>query len=208
MKQENIEKTINILEENYSEYKCGLNFNSPFELLIATILSAQCTDERVNKVTEVLFKKANTPKQILALGEDGLKEEIKSCGLANSKAKNIILTCETLLNEYASNVPRTMEELTALNGVGRKTANVVMSNAYGIPAIAVDTHVQRVSNRIGLAKSKDVLKTEKQLMDNIPKSFWSDAHHWIIWHGRKVCLARKPNCGYCCLKEVCEKNGV
>ena len=208
MKQEKIEKTINILKENYKEYKCGLNFDSPFELLVATILSAQCTDERVNKVTKVLFKKANTPKKILSLGEDGLKEEIKTCGLSNSKAKNIILTCKTLIDEYDSNVPRTMEELTALNGVGRKTANVVMSNAYGVPAIAVDTHVQRVSNRIGLAKSKDVLKTEKQLMENIPRDFWSDAHHWIIWHGRKVCLARKPNCIACCLKDVCEKNGV
>lgn len=202
-KKETLE-IIDILSKEYGEYKCGLNFNSPFELLIATILSAQCTDERVNIVTKELFKTANTPGEILELGEEKLHEYIKSCGLSNTKAKNIMKTCFTLCDKYNEEVPSTMEELIKLNGVGRKTANVVMSNAFGIPAIAVDTHVQRVSNRLGLAKSDDVLKTEQSLMKKIPKEYWSDAHHWIIWHGRKVCSARNPKCSECMLKNLCD----
>ena len=198
-----IKKILNILKENYGEYKCGLNFSSPFELLVATILSAQCTDERVNIVTNKLFKVANTPSDILALGEDNLAKYIKSCGLSNSKSKNIIKTCYTLCTEYREKVPDKMDELIKLNGVGRKTANVVLSNAYSIPAIAVDTHVQRVSNRIGLSNSDNVLETEKSLMENIPKKDWSDAHHWLIWHGRKICNARNPKCEICPLNKLC-----
>jgi len=202
-KKETLE-IIDILNNHYGEYKCGLNFKSPFELLVATILSAQCTDERVNIVTEKLYNIANTPEDILALGEEGLLKYIKSCGLSNTKSKNIIKTCFTLCNEYGGEVPSTMEELIKLNGVGRKTANVVLSNAFGVPAIAVDTHVQRVSNRLGLAKSDDVLKTEESLMKKIPKEHWSDAHHWIIWHGRKICSARNPKCEICPLNSLCD----
>ena len=195
---------IRILSETYSGAKCGLNFSSPFELLVATILSAQCTDERVNKVTEKLFREANTPSGFLEMGEEKLNGYIKSCGLANTKASNIMKTCYTLCEKYGEEVPRTMEELTALNGVGRKTANVVMSNAYGIPAIAVDTHVKRVSNRLGLASSDDVNKVEMQLRDAIDEKYWSDAHHWLIWHGRKICSARKPKCEICPLASECD----
>lgn len=202
-KQETLE-IIKTLEKYYENFECRLNFNSPFELLIATILSAQCTDERVNIVTKKLFADANTPSAILSLGEGKLLPYIKSCGLSNTKCKNIIKTCFTLCNEYDEQVPKTMEELTKLNGVGRKTANVVMSNAYGIPAIAVDTHVQRVSNRLGIAKSDDVLKTEQTLMKKIPKEYWSRAHHWIIWHGRKICNARNPKCEECMLSSYCD----
>lgn len=198
------EKIINILEETYHDAKCGLDFSSPFELLIATILSAQCTDERVNIVTEKLFQAADTPSDMLALGEEKLTEYIRSCGLANSKASNIMKTCYTLCEKYSEQVPETMEELTALNGVGRKTANVVMSNAFGKDAIAVDTHVKRVSNRIGLASSDDVYKVEMQLRDAIDRKYWSRAHHWIIWHGRKICSARKPKCEICPLSELCD----
>ena len=202
--EKEVKEIIEILEKTYHDAKCGLDFSSPFELLIATILSAQCTDERVNKVTDVLFRVADTPDKILELGEEKLHGYIKSCGLANSKASNIMKTCYTLLDRYDGEVPSTMEELTALNGVGRKTANVVMSNAFGKDAIAVDTHVNRVSNRIGLAESRDVLKVEKQLMENIPKEYWSRAHHWIIWHGRKICSARKPSCESCPLSHLCD----
>lgn len=197
-------KIIEILQETYRDARCGLSFSSPFELLVATILSAQCTDERVNIVTNELFSVASTPSEILELGENRLREYIKSCGLSNTKASNIIKTCYTLCEKYGEEVPETMEELTALNGVGRKTANVVLSNAFGKAAIAVDTHVKRVSNRIGLADSSDVLKVEKQLMEAIPEKYWSDAHHWIIWHGRKICQARKPACDRCPLSSLCD----
>ena len=199
-----IEKILEILEENYGNYKCGLNFSTPFELLVSTILSAQCTDERVNVVTKELFKDANTPQEIYDLGEYGLLKYIKSCGLSNTKSKNIIKTCKILIDDYNGVVPNSMEILMKLPGVGRKTANVVLSNAFGVPAIAVDTHVQRVSNRIGLAESNDVLKTEQMLMKCLPEEKWSDTHHELIWHGRKVCLARKPGCVICPLSEYCD----
>lgn len=198
-----IEQILATLECLYGQEKCGLDFNTPFELLIATILSAQCTDVRVNIVTSELFENYNTPETILELGEAGLLAKIKTCGLSNTKAKNIILTCHRLLAEYNGVVPHQMEELISLPGVGRKTANVVLSNAYEVPAIAVDTHVFRVSNRIGLADGKTVLEVEKQLMKNIPKDQWSQAHHWLIWHGRKCCTARNPNCGGCPLNSLC-----
>ncbi|MEG1432743.1 MULTISPECIES: endonuclease III [Eubacterium] len=204
MNKETRMKVIEVLGEVYGDQVCGLDYQTPFELLIATMLSAQCTDVRVNLVTAELFKEYNTPEALLTLNEGQLKEKIKTCGLANTKAKNILLTCHLLLAEHGGIVPCTMEALTALPGVGRKTANVVMSNAFDIPAIAVDTHVFRVSRRIGLAKGNNVLQVEHSLMKNIPKAYWSRAHHWIIWHGRKVCTARNPKCESCVLNPYCD----
>ena len=203
MTKKKIEQILATLESRYGQEQCGLDFKSPFELLIATILSAQCTDVRVNIVTKDLFENYKTPEAILLLGEEALLTKIKTCGLARTKAKNIILTCHRLLIEYNGTVPDQMEQLLTLPGVGRKTANVVMSNAFNIPAIAVDTHVFRVSRRIGLAGGKTVLEVEKELMKNIPKDKWSQAHHWLIWHGRKCCTARNPNCSGCMLRSLC-----
>ena len=204
MNQSEINETLRILQDVYGTQKCGLDFNSPYELLIATMLSAQCTDVRVNKVTAELFKDYNTPEKMLSLTEGELREKIKSCGLSNTKAKNILKTSHLLLSEFGGAVPKTMKELTSLPGVGRKTANVVMSNAFGIPAIAVDTHVFRVSNRLGLAKGKNVLEVEKGLRQNLPESSWSSTHHQLIWHGRKICSARNPKCDVCPLAHLCE----
>jgi endonuclease III len=184
--------------------KPALHFSNPFELLIATILSAQCTDKQVNKVTDVLFKKFKAPEDFAVLKVDELEKYVKSCGFYKNKAENIINTCKMLVKDYNSAVPDTMEELIKLPGVGRKTANVVLSNAFGVDAIAVDTHVFRVSNRLGLADSKDVEKTEYQLMENIPKDKWSKAHHWIIYHGRNLCTARNPKCSQCPLSAECK----
>lgn len=203
MTKKKIEQILATLEGLYGQEQCGLDFDTPFELLIATILSAQCTDVRVNIVTSDLFEDFNTPETILLLGEEGLLAKIKTCGLAKTKARNIILTCHRLLTEYNGVVPAQMDELITLPGVGRKTANVVMSNAFNIPAIAVDTHVFRVSRRIGLAAGKTVLEVEKELMNIIPQNKWSQAHHWLIWHGRKCCTARNPNCGGCMLHSLC-----
>lgn len=204
MNKEKRAEVITVLEKYYGNEKCGLDFRTPFELLIATMLSAQCTDVRVNMVTAELFKEYNTPEKMLTLNEGELREKIKSCGLSNTKAKNILITCHKLLEEYGGEVPQTMEELTGLAGVGRKTANVVMSNAFDIPAIAVDTHVFRVSKRIGLAKGSNVLQVEKELMKNIPQEYWSRAHHWLIWHGRRICTARNPKCEGCPLNTLCD----
>lgn len=197
-------EALDILQATYGEQKCGLDFRTPYELLIATMLSAQCTDVRVNKVTAELYKDYDTPEKMVTLTEGELKEKIKSCGLANTKAKNILNTSEILLEDYGGAVPKTMAELTALPGVGRKTANVVMSNAFGIPAIAVDTHVFRVSNRMGMAKGKTPDEVEKGLRKNLPKSRWSAAHHQLVWHGRKICSARKPKCDVCPLAHLCD----
>lgn len=197
-----IDNILETLSGMYPETP-ALRYSSPFELLIATILSAQCTDVRVNMVTSVLFKKFNKPEDYIGLTAEELGQYIKSCGLYKSKAENIINTCRILVDKYNSKVPDTMEELTKLPGVGRKTANVVLSNAFGVDAIAVDTHVFRVSNRLGLADAKDVEKTEYQLMENIPKHLWSKAHHWIIYHGRKICAARNPKCSICPLAPHC-----
>lgn len=180
-----------------------LDFTTPFELLIATILSAQCTDVRVNKVTAELFDELKAPEDYIALGQNELEKRIRTCGLSNSKSTNIINTCEILINEYTGMVPETIEELITLPGVGRKTANVVASNAFGVPAIAVDTHVFRVSNRIGLAHSKTVEKTEEDLMKNIPRHMWIKAHHLLIFHGRRICKARKPECEICTINSEC-----
>jgi len=203
-KRERYEKIIDILSKDYEGAKCALNFQSPYELLIATILSAQCTDERVNIVTNELFKEYNTPEKMITLSEEELGEKVHSCGFYKNKAKNILGATRDILSKYNGEVPKTMEELIELPGVGRKTANVVLSNAFGVPAIAVDTHVFRVSNRLGIAKGKTPEEVEEKLMKNIPKKMWSDAHHYIIWHGRKVCNARKPNCEQCSLAPYCE----
>lgn len=181
-----------------------LNYESAFELLIAVILSAQATDVSVNKATDILYPVANTPEAILALGVDGLKEYIKTIGLFNSKAENVIKTCQILIDKHNSEVPDNRKDLEALPGVGRKTANVVLNTYFGQPAMAVDTHIFRVSNRTKIAKGKDVLEVEKRLMRHVPKEFLLDAHHWLILHGRYVCTARKPKCGACIIEDLCE----
>ena len=192
------------MKNAYPDAKPGLDFTNAFELLIATILSAQCTDKQVNKVTKVLFEKYPDAKSMATLTPQELEPYIKSCGFYATKAKNIIQTCHILMEQYGGEVPRDMDTLQTLPGVGRKTANVVVSNAFGQDAIAVDTHVFRVSNRLGLADAKDVLKTEMQLMENIPKNQWSIAHHWLIWHGRRVCTARAPKCEQCPVNLDCK----
>jgi endonuclease-3 len=181
-----------------------LNYESPFELLIAVILSAQATDVGVNKATAKLYPVANTPGAILALGVEGLEPYIKTIGLFNSKADNIIKTCRILVEQHGSEVPRTREELEALPGVGRKTANVILNTAFGEPTIAVDTHIFRVCNRTGIAKGKTPLEVEKRLVRLTPDEFKKDAHHWLILHGRYVCKARKPLCGECPIVAWCE----
>ncbi|NNL06795.1 MAG: endonuclease III [Gammaproteobacteria bacterium] len=181
-----------------------LVYSSPFELLIAVILSAQATDVSVNKATAVLFKQANTPEAILALGEEGLKNHIKTIGLYNSKARNIIKTCRILIEQHDSQVPEDQAALEALPGVGRKTANVVRNTAFGHPTIAVDTHIFRVSNRTRIAPGKTVLEVEKKLLKFVPEEFREDAHHWLILHGRYTCIARKPRCGACVIEDLCE----
>lgn len=191
------------LEKSYPDAKPALTYSTPFELLVAVMLSAQCTDVRVNMVTEELFKRYHTPEQFAELTPEELLPMIKSCGLGPSKSKNIVATAKELAEKYGGEVPKDIETLQKLPGVGRKTANVVASVAFGIPAIAVDTHVFRVSNRTGLAKAKDVTNTEKQLMEAIPREKWALAHHWLIWHGRRVCTARNPSCDTCVLKDVC-----
>lgn len=181
-----------------------LRYDSPFELLIAVILSAQATDISVNKATDQLFPLANTPEALLALGEEKLKKQIKTIGLFNSKAANIIKTCHLLIEKHHSHIPNTREALEALPGVGRKTANVVLNTAFGQPTMAVDTHIFRVANRTGLAKGKTPLAVEQQLVKTIDKEFLQNAHHWLILHGRYVCIARTPKCGECLIRDLCE----
>lgn len=181
-----------------------LEYSSPFELVVAVALSAQATDVSVNKATRKLFPVANTPKAIYNLGEDGLKEYIKTIGLFNSKAKHVIKMCKILMDKHNSVVPETREELEALPGVGRKTANVVLNTAFRQIAMAVDTHIFRVSNRTKIAHGKDVLEVEKRLIRLVPEEFLMDAHHWLILHGRYVCTARKPKCGSCIIEDLCE----
>ncbi len=181
-----------------------LNFNNPFELLVAVTLSAQATDVSVNKATTKLFPVANTPETIYALGEEGLKKYIKTIGLYNSKAKNVIQACKMLVELHDSIVPENREDLEALPGVGRKTANVVLNTAFGHPTMAVDTHIFRVSNRTGIGKGKNVLEVEKRLLKFIPKEFMVDAHHWLILHGRYICVARKPRCSACLISDLCD----
>jgi endonuclease-3 len=192
------------LREDNPEPKTELAYSTPFELLIAVILSAQATDVGVNKATAKLYPVANTPEAIYALGYDGLCAYIKTIGLYPSKAKNVIETCRLLVEKHQSQVPHTREELEALPGVGRKTANVVLNTAFRQLTMAVDTHIFRFSNRTGVAPGKNVLEVERQLLKFVPKEFLLDAHHWMILHGRYVCLARKPRCGSCRIEDLCE----
>jgi endonuclease-3 len=203
----NAEKRIAIystLREQMPAPTTELNYKNPFELMVAVILSAQATDISVNKATDKLYPIACTPESILALGVDGLKPYIRTIGLFNSKAENIIKTCRIVIEEHGSEVPRTRAELEALPGVGRKTANVILNTAFGEPTIAVDTHIFRVSNRTGLAKGKTPLEVEKRLVKMTPDEFKLDAHHWLILHGRYVCKARTPVCGKCSIIKWCE----
>lgn len=181
-----------------------LVYSSDFELLIAVLLSAQSTDVGVNKATAKLYPVANTPQAMLDLGVDGVKDYIKTIGLFNTKAENVIKTCQILVDKHQGQVPRTRKELEALPGVGRKTANVVLNTAFGQPTMAVDTHIFRLANRINLAPGKNVLEVEKNLLKLIPKEYVLDAHHWLILHGRYVCTARNPKCGSCIIEDLCE----
>lgn len=192
------------LHEDNPDPKTELAYTTPFELLIAVILSAQATDVGVNKATARLYPVANTPESIHALGVDGLSHYIKTIGLYNSKAKNVIETCRLLIERHASQVPDNREALEALPGVGRKTANVVLNTAFRQPTMAVDTHIYRVSNRTGIAPGKTVLEVEKKLVKFVPKDYLLDAHHWLILHGRYTCIARKPRCGSCRIEDLCE----
>ena len=192
------------LRDNNPKPETELNFSSPFELLVAVTLSAQATDVSVNKATDKLFPVANTPEAIFALGEEGLKSYIKTIGLYNSKATNVIKACKMLIDLHNSEVPEDRDALVALPGVGRKTANVVLNTAFGWPTIAVDTHIFRVSNRTKLAMGKNVDLVEAKLLKVVPAEFKVDVHHWIILHGRYTCIARKPRCGSCLIEDLCE----
>jgi len=199
-----INKILDILQNTYPDAECELNYTTPFELLIATILSAQCTDVRVNKVTKELFQKYNTPKDFASLSVEEIGQEIKSCGLYKSKSQKIKDTSKNLCDMYKGEVPNKLEELVKLPGVGRKTANVVLSNAFNQDAMAVDTHVFRVANRIGMVNTTTPEKTEFALMEVIPKKRWSHSHHLLIFHGRRQCKARNPECKTCTIKEYCK----
>lgn len=207
MKPADRERFFKRLQEQEPEPKTELEYQSPFELLVAVTLSAQATDISVNKATSQLFPVANTPAAIYQLGEEGLKEYIKTIGLFNSKAKHIIKMCKLLIEQHSGEVPRTRAELEALPGVGRKTANVVLNVAFGEHTMAVDTHIFRVSNRTGLAPGKTPLAVEKALLKRIPKEFMLYAHHWLILHGRYTCTARKPKCTECIVNDICRFSG-
>ena len=203
----NKEKRIQILQrlrENNPKPTTELEFNSPFELLVAVLLSAQATDVSVNKATRLLYPVANTPQAIFDLGVDGVKQYIKTIGLFNSKAENLIKTCRILIDQHNSIVPENREALESLPGVGRKTANVVLNTAFGWPTIAVDTHIFRVSNRTKFAPGKNVDEVEQKLLKVVPAEFKLDVHHWLILHGRYTCIARKPKCGSCLIEDLCE----
>jgi len=203
MSKDNRDEILASLAETYDGAGTALNYDKPFELLVAVIISAQCTDERVNIVTSRIFPKYNTPQRMGSLTQAQMEELIHDCGLFRAKAKNILATCHKLVEEYDSRVPDTIEELMKLPGVGKKTANVIANIVYNVPAIAVDTHVFRVSRRLGLSTGKDAFEVEEDLMKLIPKDKWGEAHHWLIWHGRKVCKARKPLCNECVLLKFC-----
>jgi endonuclease-3 len=204
MNKDKRQRIFERFRENNPNPTTELHYSSDFELLIAVLLSAQATDISVNKATALLFAVANTPETMLALGAKGIKKYIKTIGLYNAKAENIIKTCTILIEQHHSQIPQTREALEALPGVGRKTANVVLNTAFGQPTIAVDTHLFRISNRINLAPGKTVLDVEKKLLKVIPKEYLQDAHHWLILHGRYVCTARKPKCGSCIIEDLCE----
>ncbi|MBM5782504.1 MAG: endonuclease III [Pelagibacterales bacterium] len=206
MNKNKIDQIFTIWQEENPHPKTELIYSNNYTLLVAVVLSAQSTDIGVNKATKALFKIADTPEKMLKLGEDGLKKHINTIGLYNGKAKNVIALSEILVKKFNSEIPQDFETLQSLPGVGRKTANVVLNCAFGKPTIAVDTHVFRVSNRIGFVKEKDVLKTELALLKKIPKKWMTHAHHWLILHGRYICQARKPKCEECKISEFCEKN--
>ena len=197
-------KIVEILKETYPDAKCELNYETPLQLLVATILSAQTTDKKVNEVTEGLFKDYPDLDAFLTITNDELEERIKQIGLYRNKAKNLIMMFNQVKEKFNGEVPQTMEGITSLAGAGRKTANVVLSNAFGVPSIAVDTHVFRVSNRLGLANSESVLEVEKQLQKELPKKEWSLMHHMLIFHGRRCCTARNPKCSECPLTNRCK----
>ena len=199
-----VSEILSELSRLYPDAKPALAFRSPYELLVAVILSAQCTDERVNKVTAELFKEHNTPEAMITLGQEELERKIYSCGFYHNKAKHILSASQDILSRYGGQVPDTLEELQTLAGVGRKTANVVYAVAFGGDAIAVDTHVFRVSNRLGLAEGNTPEKVERGLMQAIPQAEWSKAHHWLIWHGRRVCHSQRPACADCTLSSLCK----
>ncbi|AOA57806.1 endonuclease III [Acinetobacter larvae] len=204
MSKKQIEIFFQRLQQQRPHPQTELNFSSPFELLVAVALSAQATDVSVNKATDKLFPVANTPETIYALGVDGLKPYIRTIGLYNSKAENIIKACKILIEQHHSQVPDNRKDLEALPGVGRKTANVVLNTAFGQPTMAVDTHIFRLGNRTGLAVGKNVLEVEQRLLKVIPKAYMLDAHHWLILHGRYCCTARKPKCDQCIVADVCQ----
>ena len=203
MKRADVIELFSRLQELEPEPRSELNYRNPFELLIAVILSAQATDIGVNKATRHLFTVAGTPQTMLDLGEDALKKHISTIGLFNTKAKNVIATCRILVEQHDGRVPESRDELEAMPGVGRKTANVVLNSAFGQPTIAVDTHIFRVGNRTGLARGKDVRAVEDKLEKVVPAEFKQHAHHWLILHGRYVCKARKPNCPNCVVRDLC-----
>ena len=194
---------LRVLEESYPDARPELNFSNPYETLVAVMLSAQCTDKQVNKVTPAVFRDFPDVASMAAIDADTLYPYVKSCGF-KSKSQNIVAACRMIMEQYGGQVPADMDKLTSLPGVGRKTANVVLATAFGQPAIAVDTHVFRVSNRLGLAEADNVLDTEMQLRRAIPREDWSAAHHWLIFHGRRVCSARNPKCDTCPLKDLCK----
>lgn len=196
------------LEEVYGQEKTALHYSNPFTFLVAVMLSAQCTDVRVNVITNRIFPRLDSPEKMIALTLPELEMEIKDCGLYHAKAKHLLETCRMLLDDFGGEVPRDFDSLTKLPGVGRKTANVVRSVLWGYPAIAVDTHVFRVSNRLKLAVGKTPLEVEEGLQKAIPMKDWSSAHHWLIWHGRRVCHARKPDCAHCFLNDICPSSQV
>ena len=205
MKKADIKEIFELLKADNPSPTTELIFNSPFELLIAVILSAQATDTSVNKVTPALFKAADSPEKIFKLGEEGLKPFIKSIGLFNSKATNIIKTCKILSEQFNGEIPNNREDLESLPGVGRKTANVILNTVFRQPTMAVDTHIFRVSRRIGLSDGSSVLQVEKDLLQNIPDEYMLDAHHWLLLHGRYVCTARNPKCEACIISDMCMK---
>ncbi|MAZ43896.1 MAG: endonuclease III [Legionellales bacterium] len=204
MAPKKIQTLFEILSSNDPDPQSELNWSTPFELLVAVLLSAQATDVSVNKATEKLFAVANTPRAILALGESSLIEHIKTIGLFNNKAKNVIRLCAQIIEEHQGEVPASREALESLPGVGRKTANVVLNVAFNQPTIAVDTHIFRVSNRLGLAPGKNPLAVEQMLEKKVPETFKQNAHHWLLLHGRYICTARKPKCSECIVEHLCE----
>jgi len=208
-REKQAKEVIRLLKKEYPDAHCALNHTSPFELLVATILSAQCTDERVNIVTADLFRKYAGPADYISAGQEELEKEIRSTGFFRNKARNILNACERIVTVYGGKVPKTMDELLSLGGVARKTANVVLGNAYGIASgVVVDTHVKRLSNRLGLTTEANPEKIERDLQKLVPKKDWVMFSHWMIFHGRRVCNARKPDCENCVLAKICPKIGV